>query len=241
MTQYGDGQGGAGRDPGRGQVPYGQQGYGQPQQGYGQPQQGYGQQQASPYQTGYRIHPRPQRTLGVPGLIATVIGAILLVIGFTALDWFHKVSGDQFGGSDSGGRFSDIHHTIDLLDNSLAHNSQLAGEFHFGISKLYFGWLGWVLLAVSILAALIAVLPTPATPVMRVIALAAGLVGAGLTVWAADVFTVSGQLKAQIEGQLGFTPSFSFWIKHSYLGGWFAVAGFLFVAIGGLLGSNSQR
>jgi hypothetical protein len=117
----------------------------------------------------------------------------------------------------------------------------VAGDYSFGVSLAYFSWLGWVLLAAAVVAALISVLPTAATPAMRAVSVLIGLAGAGLTVWAADLFSVSGPLKQAVQTQFSFSPTYSFWLKHSYLGAWFAVGGFLIVALGGLMGSSRRR
>jgi hypothetical protein len=116
---------------GYGQQPqYGQQ-YGQPP--YGQPPNPYGRSPVT-----YEF--------GVVGTVTAAIGAILVVIAFTAVNW----------GKTGGTKFSDIGSRLDD-----------AGPYASGLGKAYFGWLGWLLLVVTIVLCVAACAPSPAAQALR--------------------------------------------------------------------------
>src|SRR6202011_3192641 len=88
---------------------------------------------------------RPSKKFGILGALLTAAGALLIVLAFTVFNWFK-------GPSDTS-RFSDLH-------RELSHLGGLAE----GMSKAYFSWLGWALLALAVLTALIATAPTLGGP-----------------------------------------------------------------------------
>jgi hypothetical protein len=97
---------------------------------HGQP--GYGAHEG--YQQGGYSYPQqawgtPRReTVGVIGLIGAAAGAALLIVSFTALAWYRIVGQDV--------KFSDCHRSLNQPGAP-------------GFPKAYFGWLGWVLLALN--------------------------------------------------------------------------------------------
>jgi hypothetical protein len=226
-------------DPPEGQPPSGQQppqpyqppeqpGYGQPQQpaygqpqqpAYGQPQQpAYGQPPPQPYgqpaygqpQYGGYVPPAPSpyvgggssgESFGVVGAVLAVAGAVAGVISFTAVEWFHEIPA----------KFSRMH---DILDQ--APDSQVTG-----IAKAYFGWLAWVLLAVAVIAALAANIPSSMSPVMRPIGALVGLAGIGVTFWAI---------------KFGTSDKYTEYLKHADAGFYVALGAFALTAIGSLIG-----
>jgi hypothetical protein len=138
--------------------------YGQPQ--YGQPQ--YGQQ--PPYgQPPYGHAPNPYGRspvtyeFGVVGTVTAAVGAILVVIAFTAVDWV-KNSPSHFG---------DIH---DALDSK--------GGDAGGLAKAYFGWLGWLLLVVTVVLCIAACSPSPAAQALRAIGAIAAAISIAITFFA---------------------------------------------------------
>jgi hypothetical protein len=202
------------QQPGYGQPtydqPYGQAappGYTQP--GYGQPaadQPGYGQTYGAPVATwsppppaygGYGSAPR--RTFGVIGAILAIVGGAALVVGFTAVAWYS-----------AGGR--------DIKYQALHDAMQLPGADSFG--KLYFTWLGWALIAASVVIALLANVPTGAAATLRLLGLVVGIGSAVVTIFA---------LKTGI-------GSFADVFKHTAVGLYLVLAGFVVAGIGAAVG-----
>lgn len=195
----------------------GNQGYGQPdpysqQPGqYGQPAQG-GPSYANPqYGPGSYGRPpsgaaggRPRKRFGLVGLVLSVVGAAAVVVAFLAsIDW----------GKSSNTTYSKIH---DLLSG--APSDQVTT-----LAKLYFSWLGWVLLAAAFVLALLAALPTPAAGVLRTLGLLVGLGGAVVTFFAIKLATDAG---------------FIDYLKTARVGFYLAIAGFVVIAIGALIGAR---
>ncbi|MGN6608583.1 MAG: hypothetical protein ACTHMS_16430 [Jatrophihabitans sp.] len=233
QPQSGQQPGGYDQQPAYGQQPQGQPGYGQ-QGGYGQQpayaqqpgaygeQPGYGQPPAYGQQPGYGQQPayggygqpsgaRPGaagRSLGIVALVLTVLGAAAVVVGFTALNWFT--------GSDRS-HFSDIGKVTKAL-----------GDQANSFSDAYFHWLGWVLLAVAAVVAVVAALPSGFAAAARTLGVLIGLAAAGATVWA-----------LKFEGTGG--PAFSEYIKHARAGFYVAGGGFLLIAIGAAVGPRRAR
>jgi hypothetical protein len=185
-------------------------------------------------------HSRPgYRAVGVPGLIVTAIGAVLVLVAFIGLKWFRDGSGNpvfQNIGSDS--KFGNIADSFDEVKRQLAdtQNGGLAKYIHFGIADSYFGWLGWALLVVVLVAALLAVTPTASSIGLRAIGVVLGIGAAALTVWALKIVTVSGPIAAQLGGN---APTWGDYVKQSGVGAWLAIGGFVLMAIGAALGTRS--
>jgi hypothetical protein len=93
--------------------------------------------------------------------VIAVIGAVLLVVSYAALDWAHP-------GND---KFSTLHH----------YASQPGAP---GYPHAFFGWLGWVLLVVAVVLALAANAPTAAHGFLRGIGFVVG-VGAAIATFLA--------------------------------------------------------
>ncbi|GAB2477412.1 hypothetical protein [Jatrophihabitans fulvus] len=149
---------------------YGQQQYGQTSPGYGQAQSSpltYGQQYGQPPQqygqSPYGAPRRPERAVGVTGLILAVLGTAAALVGLFAFAWLRKI-GDR--------KFLDFRDAVD------------AGRFDdFALTKAYFQWAAFVLLGVTLVCAIVACLPTGAAPTFRVVGLVIGLAGAAYTVF----------------------------------------------------------
>lgn len=138
------------------QPPYGDSGeprYGQqPQYGqYGQPYSA-GSAYGDPVETGAKF--------GVAGATLAGIGAILLIISFTAVDWL------KFGGTS----FSDLH---DAASSPGAP----------AMSSVYFGWLAWTLAIVLVVVAIVASLPSPASSPLRALGGVLGAAGIVFTIF----------------------------------------------------------
>jgi hypothetical protein len=126
-----------GSDPQYGQPPYGQPavpGYAPPPD---QRRAAVANAYGSPISSGAKF--------GVVGATFVGIGGVLLVIAFTAVDWYQQSS------------FSDLHA---LFKN--ANSDQEAG-----LADAYFSWLGWIMLIVVVVVGIAATLPTPASGPLR--------------------------------------------------------------------------
>jgi hypothetical protein len=179
------------------------QGYGptagQPGAGYGAP--AYGAPGSDPYAT----PTRREDTVGVVGLIIAAIGAALLLVSFLVVDWFSARLGH--------------------LDFSELHDGATSGDAgDTWIFKAYFNWLGWALLAVVIVVALAANLPTPVSPALRGLGALVGLAGAAVTFWAIKIPDVG----------------YSDVLKETRLGFYFAAGGFLIAGIGAVIGPQRR-
>jgi hypothetical protein len=207
-----------GQQPGYGQ-PGQQSGYGQP----GQPPQGYGaaqQQQgqyggygAPPTTGAYPAQPAPAtRGFGYVGAALVVVGAILIVIAFTATNWY-----DGPGQS----HFSDLHDAVKTFHTR---------GYDFGAAYLYFSWLAWALFAAAVLIGLLANLPTPASAALRVFGALAGIAGIVLTFLAIKLVN-----NGDFARQIGAPTSYGNYLKHASVAFYLAVAGFLLTTIGSIV------
>jgi hypothetical protein len=156
-----------------------------------------------------KLDPGPNDRFGVVGGSLAVVGAVLAVIAFLAVNWF-----------DDGGRshFSDTHRAVQALDDAGAAN---------GLAVAFFGWLAWVSLIIVLVVALLANVPNPLVGALRGIGFVLGLGGAALTF--ASIKLSSGTLQ-------GDTTTYGDYLKHAGTGFWLTVAGFVVMGIGALIG-----
>ncbi len=158
--------------------------YRQPTQGY---PQGYGPGYApqDPYarpaygQPGY-VAPVSSDSFGIAGTVLALLGGILAVVAFTAVNWF----------SGSNTTFGDI-------------SDRLGGNAN-GFATAYFGWLGWVFLVVAVVAGVLSSVPTPALRVFRIVGTVVGFAGAGLTFLAIDLANGTSYSQYIEHARLGF-------------------------------------
>ena len=188
QPQWGGYPGGA-NYPQQGQPSYAEQG-GPPQQGnyqqgnypgnyppgnYPQQQQqqgggGYGYQQQQPsssdssWRSSYDAESRD--SVGIVGIAAAVVGALLLILGIAALDWY-SAGGDKL-------KLSDLHKEAKAAD--------------IGLMKAYGGFLVWILVVLVVVAAVLACIPGSASATFRVVAPVVGLVGLVVTLVALNSF-----------------------------------------------------
>jgi hypothetical protein len=151
------------------------------------------------------------RSIGVPGVVLVLGGAVLVLVGFRFLDWY-----EQPAGADSAGKitFGALHATAD----------QLGGA---GAAAAYFDWLAWVVVIALIAAGLCANLPLPAADGLRVAGFLLGLVGV-----AATYFAIAQLHNAQVTA--GAQKHSVFY--NSTWGLWAAFAGYFVAAVGSGLG-----
>jgi len=146
------------------------------------------------------------------GAAVTTLGAILLVISFTALEWF----------SPQGIGHSQVSRLRLLLDQ--------AGPAATAESKAYFGWLGATLAVVVVLAALLASLPVASAKALRVIAPITAAAAIVMTFLAIRLFTAAG----------GAGATYADYLDGARLGFYFAVAGFLLAGLGAVLAGHRR-
>ncbi len=120
--------------------------------------QGYGQPQGAPY-----AQPANTDTFGIVGTVLALLGGVILIVSFTALDWFSQ---SVSGGGTASLSFSDISDRSDSLT---------------GFASAYFGWLAWLFLIVVVVAGVLASVPSPALRAFRIVGVVVGLAAAGLT------------------------------------------------------------
>lgn len=172
--------------------PYGQtSAYGQ-QPGYPAPAQpGYPQQPGYPPQPGMGPrgpYPPPNaETFGIAGTVMALLGGIMLVVSFTALDWFAHITGGN--GNASFGDISDI-----IGNNSAAK----------GFASAYFGWLAWLFLIVVVIAGVLSSVPSPAMRIFRIIGVVVGFAAAGLSFLAVQLSDSGSYLDYLKDARIGF-------------------------------------
>ncbi|SHH01324.1 hypothetical protein SAMN05443575_3088 [Jatrophihabitans endophyticus] len=182
MSQWNDGQGDPRQhDPTRQFRP-------DPRAGdpYGQvPPQGPPQQQRGPYGANNPFGTEGNEQFGIGGMVCALLGAILLIVCLTALDWF---STDRHGTLS----FGDVG---DLLDGR--------GDAT-GFASAYFGWFAWVFLLVSVVAAVGSSFPSPALRALRVVGVVAAFAAAGLSFLAIQVTDSRSYVDWLADARVGF-------------------------------------
>jgi hypothetical protein len=175
-----------------------------------------------------RIDPGPSQTFGGLSATITALGGILLVVAFTAVNWFEG-SGQS--------HVSNVHSVLSAF-----------GDLAAGPAKLYFSWLGWTLLVVATIAGLIAAVPTVGR-VFRAIAPVVAAGGLVATFLAVRLVGSSGLAS----GGILYSPtdatdelpnpglSYFDYLKEARLGFYLAVAGFVLVGVGALIGPRNRR
>jgi len=150
--------------PGQGNYP--QQGGYQQQGNYPQQPSGYNYQQ-QPQQPAWRSRDdEPSESAGIVGLAVTAVGALLLVIGVAALNWYTVLG--------QAGKLSDL--------------GVSAKDIDAGLMKAYSGYLVWILVLAVVAAAVIASLPSGAAALFRIIAPVLGVIGVVVTLLASSTF-----------------------------------------------------
>jgi hypothetical protein len=159
--------------------------------------------------------PAPRQGFGAVAAALAVVAAVLGVLAFTALNWFN---GDN-------STFGDIK-TVVTSEQAKA----VVNEF----AKLYFSWLGWVLLAAAVVAALLAAMPGIGSA-FRVVGLILAIAGIVATFIALKFYNAkAGSLSKDFDG-------YSTYLKHARLGFYFAVAAFVVAGIASLAGPRRAR
>lgn len=158
-------------------------------------------EQTSPY-PGYVLVPvrSPKNRVGTAGAIVTVVGVLAALVG-TVLAWY-SVNGV----------------TVDLQDFAKGTSSSGAKP----LPHAYFGWLLWVLLALTFVAALLAALPGRLSKTLRILSPLLGVLNAFLL-----VMSLGELLEVSI-------------YDHTALGFWAILIGFIVTGAGGTLGPRRR-
>lgn len=164
-----------------------------------------------------RIDPAPKRRIGVLSAVFTACGAVQVVIAFTALRWFPGQTG-----SGATPTFSELHKLLGQLDAVAQYPA-----------RLYFGWLGWGLLAAAALTSSAAALPMPGAP-FRMIGALVSTAAIVMTFIAIDLFK-------NIDAFIGTHQGYSTYLKHAQVGFYCAVGGFLLLGVGAVIGPSRRR
>jgi len=176
----------------------------------------------------------PARRFGIVGAVLVGVSAVLGILAFTVLQWYR---GDEDGiGGSFRSTFGEVHHHVDYLRGQF--DALGAGKYvYFGVSPVYFGWLAWLLLAVAVGAAVAALVPLgPYTGPMRGTAAIVALAGFGVTLWAIDLYTYDSRFAAITQAAGDQAPSFGSFLGHTGIGAWAALAAFLLIGVGAILG-----
>jgi hypothetical protein len=140
-----------------------------------------------------------------------VIGAIMLLLSFTTLDWY---PGSQGADALHGISFTDLHHNLGALLAPAA-------------TKVFFGWASWLLLILLIIVGFGANLPISAANELRVLGLFLGLVGAAFTYYALSEYMRA--LRDHGGGSGGA-------LDNAQAGIWLALIGYLLAGAGAMIG-----
>lgn len=157
------------------------------------------------------------RRIGVVGVGLVSLGAIMLILSFTTLEWRRVAArGDSVGEID-----------FAALRQNLEH---FPAGGKPGATVAYFTWLCWVLLIALILLGYAANLPTPSSNGLRLGGFFLGLVGAAFTYYALSRYSLATH-------DLFGTSSGA--LDNADLGIWFALGGYLLAGAGAAVGPRA--
>lgn len=202
--------------------PYGQYGpqYGPP------PQASYG----APPQAGYG-GPAPSRgRIGLVGAVVALVGVVGVVLALTVLRWFTSDRVGTIFRAVGNRRFGRVHDALEAGHDQIP--AQLSRFVDFGISRAYFSWLAWVLFALAVVVAIVALLPTRASLFLRIVGIVVGLAAIAFTFWAIDLVSLSGP----VANTAANNPRYGDYFSHTNVGFWFAAVGFLLIGVGTVIG-----
>lgn len=163
-----------------------------------------------------RLDPGPSQAFGIVAAVVTAVGAIAVVLAFTSVNWFKGATASDPA------HFGNIRTLLDTSGSSAAT-----------LAKAYFDWLGWALLVVAVLSAILAAVPTVGAA-LRVIGPVVALGGVVLTFFAIQL------LKSGVTADHALS-SYSDYLKNARLGFYLALAGFVLIGIGAALGPRHRR
>jgi hypothetical protein len=169
------------------------------------------------------------------GSILVALGGLLVLAADTVLSWFRSGSG-FFSGAGSNSTFSDLHDLLDQRAREVSHGI-VAGHFSFGVSRDYFGWLGWGLLIGALAVGTLAVSAVGASHFsVRWLGAVVSVTGFALTLAALNLISVVGKPPSSVN----IPQSYGEYFSHSGFGAWFALLGFLFILVGCLVSGGGR-
>lgn len=159
-----------------------------------------------------RLDPGPSQSFGLLGAAFAAAGALLLILALTAVNWFTTAG---LGSTHAG----DLKKILQ------------SGTGAVGIAKAYFAWLGWALVVAVVVLAILANLPWPLARIFRVIGAIVAALGIALTFLAIRLTSTTG----------ANSPTYGDYLDHARMGFYLAIAGFLLVGIGCVIGPSRTR
>jgi flagellar biosynthesis protein FlhB len=163
-----------------------------------------------------KIDPGPSQDFGQVSFLITIVGAALVILAFTVINWFQGSTSSSF---------RNIHKTM--------NEANAAGIKSEVVAKAYFSWLAWVLLAVVLICALLAAVPTIGGP-FRIVGPLSAVAAIALTFVAIKLFKDTTQLDASYRG-------YTQYLKHARVAFYLAVGGFLLMGVGAVIGPRRDR
>jgi hypothetical protein len=164
----------------------------------------------------------------VPSMFVAA-GGLCVLAANSVLNWFREGRG-FFGGAGSNSQFADVHRLIERTADEVA-KAGISSHVSFGMSRVYFSWLGWVLLAAALGFGALAVSSVGGRHFSaRWFGAVVAATGIGATVSAIKLITFEGNPTRRVDA-----PSYGEYFSHTGFGFWFAVVGYALVLIGCLV------
>ena len=156
------------------------------------------------------VPPDTRPSVDVLGLGLLAVGVMAAVVSFVTLHWYSVDSAADSAGD--GFTFADLHANADQLGAPVA--------------AAYFDKLAWGLVAVVVLLGLAARIPSPLSPLLRMLGFLAGVLGLALTYYAlAQLFNAQRAAGGSGHGVL----------HNAGAGLWLAYAGYALLALGAVV------
>lgn len=156
------------------------------------------------------------RRVGTLGMAFTAVGGLMVVFAFTSLGWYRGEGGVDSVGSIG---FGELHAQTRSFDAP-----QLARD--------YFGWFSWLVLLATIGLGIEANLPSRSSGVFKFFGFVAGVTGAAVTYFA--LRSLWGALADGYGADVGV-------FRHTAVGLWMALAGFVVCGLGAALGPAARE
>ncbi len=153
-----------------------------------------------------RLDPGPSQTFGWLGFGMSVIGSVMVLVSYSALIW---IGAGNY-------TFPDLRQRITAIDSDVLVHP---------VAKTYFSWLGWAILALVAVCAILAATPALSGP-FRILAPLLAVAAIALTLVAIDITN---------------QRAYGVWFRDARAGFYLALVGFVLVAIGSALGPGRER
>lgn len=169
------------------------------------------------------------------------VAACLGALAVTVLGWFRHTAVAYLLSA-----ATDEHWTFGRIGTDLhAEQQQLANgpaavraAIHLGIGPYYYGWLGYLLLGISVTAAVVAAAPSRLTALARTVAMLVSAAGIATTLWALDVIRVDANVVVHgAQPPLGYRG----YLSHAGIGAWAMLAAFALTLVAATLPTPRER